>query len=107
MLTFRGRKKDMLALPDGQKVYAEDVEAILKEDDRVKDAAVVGWPLGAGLKVPAVLLLADASQEDAVIQAANAKLAPHQQIRGSTVWPEDDLARTPTLNVREPVLLAH
>ena len=32
MLTFRGRKKDMLALPDGQKVYAEDVEAILKDD---------------------------------------------------------------------------
>jgi long-chain acyl-CoA synthetase len=106
MLTFRGRKKDMLALPDGQKVYAEDVEAILKEDDRVKDAAIVGWPLGAGLKVHAVLLLADASQEDAVIQAANAKLAPHQQIRGSTVWPEDDLPRTPTLKVRKPVLLA-
>ena len=30
MLTFRGRKKDMLALPDGQKVYAEDVEAALQ-----------------------------------------------------------------------------
>ena len=42
MLTFRGRKKDMLALPDGQKVYAEDVEAILRDDERVKDAAIVG-----------------------------------------------------------------
>ena len=106
MLTFRGRKKDMLALPDGQKVYAEDVEAILKEDGRVTDAAIVGWPLGAGLKVHAVLLLADASQEDAVIKAVNAKLAPHQQIRGSTVWPDDDLPRTPTLKVRKPVILA-
>ena len=54
----------MLALPDGQKVYAEDVEAILKEDSRVKDAAIVGWPLGGGLKVHAVLLLGDAGDED-------------------------------------------
>ena len=30
MLHFRGRKKDMIALPDGQKVYPEDVEAVLR-----------------------------------------------------------------------------
>ncbi len=42
MLTFRGRKKDMLALPDGQKVYPEDVEAVLRLDPRVGDATVVG-----------------------------------------------------------------
>ncbi|HEY6014691.1 MAG TPA: AMP-binding protein, partial [Candidatus Limnocylindrales bacterium] len=94
MLTFRGRKKDMLALPDGQKVYAEDVEAILKEDRRVKDAAIVGWPLGAGLKVHAILLLDDPADEDDVVAVANTKLAPHQQLRGSTVWPDDDLPRT-------------
>ena len=28
-LTLRGRKKDMIALPDGQKVYPDDVEAVL------------------------------------------------------------------------------
>jgi long-chain acyl-CoA synthetase len=106
MLTFRGRKKDMLALPDGQKVYAEDVEAVLKADDRVKDAAVVGWPLGANLKVHAVLLLDDPSLADAVIADANAKLAPHQQIRGETVWPDPDLPRTATLKVRKPDILA-
>ncbi len=106
MLTFRGRKKDMLALPDGQKVYAEDVEAILREDPRVKDAAVVGWPLGAGLRVHAVLLLADAAVAPEVVAAANARLAPHQQIRGSTVWPDEDLPRTHTLKVRKPDILA-
>jgi long-chain acyl-CoA synthetase len=106
MLTFRGRKKDMLALPDGQKVYAEDVEAVLKDDARVKDAAIVGWPLGAGLKVHAVLLVDDPSVEDSVIKDANARLAPHQQIRGSTVWPETDLPRTHTLKVRKPDILA-
>ncbi|MCI0343845.1 MAG: AMP-binding protein [Chloroflexi bacterium] len=106
MLTFRGRKKDMLALPDGQKVYAEDVEAELKADERVKDAAIVGWPLGPGLKVHAVLLLEDPTLADDVIQAANARLAPHQQIRGSTVWPDPDLPRTHTLKVRKPDILA-
>jgi long-chain acyl-CoA synthetase len=106
MLTFRGRKKDMLALPDGQKVYAEDVEAILRDDERVTDAAVVGWPLGPGLRVHAVLLLEDPSLEDAVIATVNGRLAPHQQIRGSTVWPDPDLPRTHTLKIRKPDILA-
>ncbi|TME13461.1 MAG: hypothetical protein E6I65_00890 [Chloroflexi bacterium] len=106
MLTFRGRKKDMLALPDGQKVYAEDVEAILKDDPRVKDAAVVGWPLGAALRVHAVLLVEDPADEEAIVRDANAKLAPHQQIRGSTVWPDPDLPRTTTLKIRKPDILA-
>jgi long-chain acyl-CoA synthetase len=106
MLTFRGRKKDMLALPDGQKVYAEDVEAVLKDDTRVKDAAVVGWPLGAGLRVHAVLLLDDPSLVDSVVKDANTRLAPHQHIRGSTLWPEADLPRTHTLKVRKPDILA-
>jgi long-chain acyl-CoA synthetase len=113
MLVFRGRKKDMLALPDGQKVYAEDVEREVRADPRVKEVAVVGWPLGAGLKVHAVLLLADpgaspdAAQDaaEAIVTAANARLAPHQQIRGFTVWPDDDLPRTATLKVRKPVIL--
>ncbi|MCI0584251.1 MAG: AMP-binding protein, partial [Chloroflexi bacterium] len=106
MLTFRGRKKDMLALPDGQKVYAEDVENALKEDKRVKDAAIVGWPLGSGLKVHAILLLDDPALEDEIVKAANMRLAPHQQIRGSTVWPDADLPRTHTLKVRKPDILA-
>ncbi len=105
MLVFRGRKKDMLALPDGQKVYAEDVERELREDPRVKDCAIVGWPIGPGLKVHAVLLLEDASLADDVIATANARLAPHQQIRGVTVWPDDDLPRTATLKIRKPVIL--
>jgi long-chain acyl-CoA synthetase len=106
MLTFRGRKKDMLALPDGQKVYAEDVEAILRDDPRVKDAAILGWPLGSGLKVHAVLLLDDPTVQDDVIRVANTKLAAHQQVRGSTVWPDADLPRTHTLKVRKPDILA-
>ena len=106
MLTFRGRKKDMLALPDGQKVYPEDVEAVLRLDARVEDATVVGWPPGGALRVHAVLLFEDATVADDVIRTANASLAPHQQIRGATVWPDPDLPRTHTLKVRKPEVLA-
>ena len=106
MLTFRGRKKDMLALPDGQKVYPEDVEAVLRLDPRVEDATVVGWPPGGALRVHAVLLLEDPMLADDIIRTANASLAPHQQIRGATVWPDPDLPRTHTLKVRKPEVLA-
>ena len=69
-----------------------------------RDAAVVGWPLGADLRVRAVLLLDDPSLEDAVVATANQRLAPHQQIRGATVAADPDLART--LKVRKPDILA-
>jgi long-chain acyl-CoA synthetase len=106
MLVFRGRKKDMLALPDGQKVYAEDVEREVRADPRVKEVAVVGWPLGPGLKVHAVVVLGDPTVAvDGIIAAANERLAPHQRIRGVTVWPDDDLPRTATLKIRKPVIL--
>src|SRR6185503_735983 len=75
------------------------------EDPRVKDCAIVGWPVGPGLKVHAVLLLEDPSAADDVIATANARLAPHQQIRGVTVWPDDDLPRTATLKIRKPIIL--
>ena len=106
MLTFRGRKKDMLALPDGQKVYPEDVEAVLRQEPRIEDATVVGWPPGGALRVHAVLLLADPSAADDVVRTANTTLAPHQQIRGWTIWPDPDLPRTHTLKVRKPEVLA-
>jgi len=106
LLTFRGRKKDMLALPDGQKVYPEDVEAVLRQDARLTDATVVGWPPGPDLKVHAVLLLPDPANADAIVRAANERLASHQRIRDVTVWPDVDLPRTPTMKIRKHEVLA-
>jgi long-chain acyl-CoA synthetase len=105
-LTLRGRKKDMLAMPDGTKVYPEDIEAVLARDDRVRDATVVGWqPPNADLKVHAVLLLHDPSLAEAVVRDANAQLGAHQQIRSQTIWPDEDFPRTPTLKVKKRVVL--
>ena len=75
-------------------------------DPRVEDATVVGWPPGGALRVHAVLLLEDPAAADDVVRTANASLAPHQQIRGVTVWPDPDLPRTHTLKVRKPEVLA-
>ncbi len=104
-LTIRGRKKDMLALPDGQKVYPEDVEAVLATDDRLRESTVVGWPLGMDLKVHALLVLDEPALAAPVVATANARLGAHQQIRGWTVWPDAELPRTHTLKVRKHVVI--
>ena len=105
-LTLRGRKKDMIALPDGQKVYPDDVEGILTRDPRLRDATVVGLDAdGSGAKVHAVLLLDDPAAADAIVRDANGSLAGHQQIRGWTVWPDEDFPRTPSLKVKKQLVL--
>jgi long-chain acyl-CoA synthetase len=106
-LTLRGRKKDMIALADGQKVYPDDIEAVLVGDDRIRDAAVVGLDGdGGGVRVHAVLLTDDASVGDAVVRDANKRLAGHQQIRGWSVWPDEDFPRTPSMKVKKRLVLA-
>ena len=105
-LTLRGRKKDMLAMPDGTKVYPEDIEAVLARDPRVRDATVVGWqPPKGELKVHAVLLLDDPSLVEAILRDANAQLGAHQQIRSHSIWPDEDLPRTHTLKVKKTLVL--
>ena len=107
-LTLRGRKKDMIALPDGQKVYPDDVEAVLARDPRIRDAAVVGLDGdGTGVKVHAVLLTDDPATAGSVVSDANVRLGGHQQIRAWTVWPEEDFPRTPSMKVKKRLVLEH
>ncbi len=47
----------------------------------------------------------DPAQAKAAIQQTNRQLAPHQQIRNYTIWPEDDFPRTYTLKVKRPEML--
>ena len=105
-LTLRGRKKDMLAMPDGTKVYPEDIEAVLEKDDRIRDATVVGYPVGPDLKIHAVLLTDAPELAEAVVRDANAKLGAHQQIRAHSIWPDADFPRTHTLKVKKREIIA-
>lgn len=106
MLTLRGRKKDMLVLPDGTNVYPEDIETVLVKDPRVRDAAVVGVGASGDVRVHAVLIMADGEEAAGVVRDANAKLSGSQQIRGHTVWPEDDFPRTHTLKIKKRIVIA-
>src|SRR5919199_5168758 len=105
-LTLLGRKKNLIVLDDGQNVYPEDVEAALTRAGAA-DAVVLGRRSVRGIQVHAVLLLHEgAPPPDAIISAANARLAPHQHVRGYTVWAGDDFPRTHTLKVRRDAVLA-
>ncbi|MEP7082208.1 MAG: AMP-binding protein [Chloroflexota bacterium] len=106
-LTLHGRKKDMLVMPDGTKVHPDDVEQILIRDARVRDAAVVGVEKpGGDIQVHAVLILHEGADAAGVVRETNTRLGGHQQIRGFSVWPDEDFPRTPSMKVRKPEVLA-
>jgi len=106
-LTLSGRKKDMIVMSDGTKVHPDDIEKTLIRDARVRDAAVVGRELpGGDVQVHAALILGEGADADDVVAVANALLGGHQQIRGHTVWPDDEFPRNAMLKVRKPEILA-
>jgi long-chain acyl-CoA synthetase len=78
---------------------------VLALDEHLRGAVVLGWPPGPDLRVHAVLVLDDVSLAEAVVRDANARLGAHQQIRGLTIWPDEDLPRTLTLKVRKHEVL--
>jgi long-chain acyl-CoA synthetase len=96
-LFIRGRKKEMIVTPEGLNVFPEDVERVLNEIPGVRDAAVIGAPMGSTggeERVNAVLVLDPGTDADAVVRAANGKLDDHQRIRRTLVWPDAELPRT-------------
>ena len=111
-LYFKGRKKDLIVLANGQNVYPEDIEPLLQNHPSIEDAVVVGMPSASGGEdVYAALIPAegsangDAAGGGAVIAEVNPQLAAHQQIRGFSVWPEEDFPRTHTLKVKKNLVL--
>jgi long-chain acyl-CoA synthetase len=100
LLTLQGRKKDMLVMPDGTKVHPDDVEQVLIRDPRVRDATVVGLERSGGeMQVHAVLILREPDDADEVVRETNRQLAGHQQIRGWTVWPDEEFPRNTSMKV--------
>src|SRR5262249_53336336 len=91
---IRGRKKEMIVTPEGLNVFPEDVERVLNQGAGVRDAAVVGVPIGSEERVHAVLVVDPAADVDAIVRQANATLDDHQKIRRALVWPEPELPRT-------------
>jgi long-chain acyl-CoA synthetase len=106
-LYLRGRKKDLIVLPDGQNVYPEDIEAVLCRQRGVRDAVVLGLPLNGDVRVHAVVLEQEEAAAAGAVRSANAVLADRQRIAGVTVWPGEDFPRTHTLKVRKNLVLEY
>ena len=111
-LWLHGRKKDMIALPDGLKVYPEDVENAIAAHPRIQElataqrpnlAAVIGLePPGETLQVHAVFVEPRSNDEVArIVRETNATLSNSQQIRGWTIWPDAEFPTTPTQKVKK------
>ncbi len=93
-LVIRGRKKDVIATPEGLKVFPEDVERVLQATAGVREAAVIGRRTDHAESVHAVLVLDPHADPDAIVRAANQQLEPHQRIRDMSVWTDGPLPRT-------------
>ena len=96
-----GRTRDRIALPNGLKVYPQDVEDALLEGDAIRAAVVLE---GAPGQLAAVIVPADHGTTDesidAAVQVANGILAPHQRVRRWRRWPDSDFPRTHPFKVR-------
>lgn len=106
-LYIKGRKKYMILGPGGQNVYPEDIEFELNGISGVKDSCVLGIETPGGqVEIHAVLLLAQPSEAERVVNETNAGLASYQQITGWSVWKEDDFPRSATRKVQKEKVLA-
>ncbi len=105
-LYFKSRKKDVIVTAAGMNIYAEDLEAALKAQPEIRDAAVIGIDTPQGPEPMALLILNEPGADAALaVKRANADLAEHQKIRRWAVWPETDFPRTPTQKIRKPAVL--
>jgi long-chain acyl-CoA synthetase len=124
-LILSGRTKDRIVLPNGLKVYPEDLENALRVAG-LRDTVVVETAPG---RIEAVVLRKEADAElaeipgsrrpadgdrdaaeraivDASVKAANAALGPQQRIAAWRFWPDDDFPRTHTLKIRRDPIRA-
>ncbi len=98
-LRITGREAFKIVLPDGRNVYPEDVEQTLNEHPLVRESCVVGIERDGGAQVHAAILTSAPEHAARIIREANQRLGPHQQIRGHTVWQEEEFPRTPILKI--------
>jgi len=98
-LQITGREKFKIVLPDGKKVYPEDVEKKLNNHPLVRDAVAVGKPTDEGEVVHAELIVDHPKKMNKIIDEVNKQLNNHEQILSYHVWQGDDFPRTKSLKI--------
>ena len=118
-LILSGRVRNVIALPNGLKVFPEDMENVL-DDVGLHHSVVLETTPGRIEAVvlppntPAVVAAGGAPKRpetpeeeaalkaeiDAMVKQANSRLGQHQRIDGWRLWPEPDFQRTHTLKIK-------
>ena len=117
-LFFKGRKKNVIVTPEGMNIYPEDLEAALRRQPEVRDAAVVTLDQGGREEPCAVVILQHDAKDradpsagvetllEAVVRRANQSLAEYQRMRRWFLWPDQDFPRTSTQKPRTSAIRA-
>lgn len=101
-LHLKGRLKEMIVTGSGINVFPDELENVLTGLAGVREACVIGLDRGQGEEVHAVLIPDGSGRPtEEIIVEANQQLDALQRITGSSVWPEAEFPRTPTLKVRK------
>lgn len=100
-INIKGRIKDMIVTGAGVNIYPEDIEAVLNKIFGVKESCVIGKRGTGGEEVHAVLILSGEQEAKNIIDLANQKLDPQQQISGFSLWPELEFPKTTTLKTQK------
>lgn len=108
-LRFTGRKKEVIVTSEGQNVYPDEVEEAVRRQPGVAECAVFAVEGDRGEEVHAAIIpaadgkgspgdrgTAAGAAVASAVAAANEALAPHQRIRGWTIWEDLDFPRTAT-----------
>jgi len=105
-LFITGRKKNMLLSESGLNIYPEDIEAQLANFPTIRDSVVLFTEVNGKEQLTAVVLT-DSSEVEvaALVQKANQRLASHQTIQHTIIWPETDFPRTPTRKVKRQLII--
>jgi len=99
-LIIRGRLKDVIVTPEGENVYASDVEGAFRGLGGVRDVCAFGLPYEGGERVHVALIMDKGGDAETAVGEANSRLLPKQRVRDFTVWPVGDFPRTATGKVR-------
>lgn len=108
-LHLLGRKKEVIVTADGLNVFPQDVEAILLEDARMQDCAVVPKEQDGRSQAHAVFVLSSGvskNQVEDIVSQANQKLESFQRIRSFSIWPDSELPRTSTGKLKRLAIAA-
>lgn len=101
-LVISGRLSTRIVMPDGTKVYPEDIERKLNNVIGIKDSCVFGKKQGNNIAIHTYVLsnsIKTTNELEKIIEKVNSKLEFKQQITSFAYWPKKDFPRLRTLKV--------